>query len=279
MPGDSLIHTFSARNAKTRADWTTFAAHRERITQIVAEHASPSAASVCVLGAGNCTDLDLPWLTGRFQNVLLTDLDAAAMSHGVQAQLGDDPQRVRRLPADVTNVYPILDDVIRGQSGLNERMPELREQLAALPALAESGEKFDCVISTCLLSQLIDAIRMAVPERDPRFLELVLAVRRQHIAAMLALLASGGTLILVTDFTSSLTSPDLATVPDSQLAAYAAQQVAARNFFTGLNPKAVSEALVQLLPAGCAAPLLLHPWRWNLVPRLYLVTAHIARVP
>jgi hypothetical protein len=278
MNADSLGHTFAGRNATTRERWAEFANHREQLTQIIQEHVAARARSLCVLGAGNCTDLDLPWLKGRFQDIVLVDLDGNALSDGVRAQLGDSSQGIRRLARDVTDAYQIFDDLIRGRSSLDERMDELREQVARSPALTTSGEKFDCVLSACLLSQLIDAVGMAIPQRDPRYLELVLAIRRQHIGTMLELLAPGGTLILVTDFTSSLTTPELASVPNDQLAAYANLQLKQRNFFTGLHPQAVSDALSQMLPAGSSSPLALSPWKWNLGPRLYLVTAHVSHI-
>jgi hypothetical protein len=278
MKADSLGQTFAGRNATTRERWAEFASHREQLTRIVQDHVAAHARSLCVLGAGNCTDLDLPWLKGRFQDIVLIDLDGDALSNGVRVQLGDSSQGIRCLARDVTDAYQIFDDLIRGSSSLDERMDELRQQIARVPALTAAGEKFDCVLSACLLSQLIDAVGMAVPQRDPRYLELVLAIRRQHITTMLELLAPGGTLILVTDFTSSLTTPDLASVPNDQLAAYANEQLKQRNFFTGLHPQAVSDALSQMLPAGSSAPLVLRPWKWDLGPRLYLVTAHVSQI-
>lgn len=279
MSADSLFDTFAERNRKTRERWGIFASHREQITRIVERHAPSSASSLCVLGAGNCTDLDLSQLADRFKEILLVDLDGEAVASGVRAQLEDVSPGVRVLAGDVTNAYSILDDLIHGRSRIEERIDELRRQLARPPVLTEPEKKFDCVLSACVLSQLIDAVGMAVSQTDSHYLELVLATRRQHLAAMLGLLAPGGTLILLTDFVSSLTCPDLAAIPDDQLAHYARQQVAAGNFFTGLKPQAVSDALSQMLPAGSTGPLVLDPWKWDLGPRLYLVTAHIARLP
>jgi hypothetical protein len=222
--------------------------------------------------------LELPQLASRFREILLVDLDGEAVDSGVRAQLGDAAAGVRHLAGDVTNAYPIFDDLIHGRSRIDERIDELRRQLARPPLLVAAEEKFDCVLSACVLSQLIDAVGMAAGQTDPRYLELVLATRRQHLAAMLGLLAPGGTLILLTDFVSSVTCPDLSAIPDGQLPLYAATQIAAGNFFTGLKPQAVSQALSQLLPAGCSPALVLPPWKWDLGPRLYLVTAHIARL-
>lgn len=278
MPADSLFQTFADRNRLTRERWATFASHREQITRILGQHAPAGASSLCVLGAGNCTDLDLLWLVSRFKEILLVDLDGEALASGVRAQLGEDSAGVKSLAADVTNVYPILDDLIHGRSRIEDRIDELRRQLAGPAMLVEAEQKFDCVLSACLLSQLIDAIGMAVPQTDPHYLELVLATRRQHLATMLELLAPGGTLILLTDFVSSLTCPDLATIPEDQLGHYARHQIAAGNFFTGLQPRAVLDALSQMLPPGSSPPRVVPPWRWDLGPRLYLVTAHIAHV-
>jgi hypothetical protein len=126
MKADTLVQTFAGRNAETRQQWAAFAGHRQQLTRIVQKHVAASAGSLCVLGAGNGTDLDLRWLNNRFQDVLLIDLDEEAMSGGVRAQLGEGCQGIRCLARDVTNAYPILDDLIRGRSRIEERVDELR---------------------------------------------------------------------------------------------------------------------------------------------------------
>jgi len=63
-------------NATTAGNRAWFAAHRQRIEVLLRKN--PRGARLCVLGAGNCNDLDLPELAGHFGEIHLVDLDATA---------------------------------------------------------------------------------------------------------------------------------------------------------------------------------------------------------
>jgi hypothetical protein len=77
----------------------------------------------------------------------------------------------------------------------------------------------------------------------------------------------------MTDMVSSATCPELATISDDKLPRLLERLVAARDFFTGLNPG----VLLQLFRSDCVlcrettAIEVLRPWRWDLGPRIYAV--------
>src|SRR5262245_2519766 len=92
-------------NRQTRDCWDAYSSHRAQTTDAVlaAGRKLPNAAtsacrSLCVLGAGNCNDVDLAALCSHFGSVTLVDADRDAVASGVQRQLSShatESQRVR----------------------------------------------------------------------------------------------------------------------------------------------------------------------------------------
>jgi hypothetical protein len=125
------------------------------------------------------------------------------------------------------------------------------------------------VASLCLLSQLADAVVKTVGADHPRLLDVVQAVRRRHLRLMLDHLRPGGLLVLVTDFVSSDTCPELLTVNPGEFPAAADRWIRARNFFTGLNPHVLHQALAVEPPLAerVAQAQLVRPWRWQFSER------------
>jgi len=226
-------------------------------------------------------DLDLAWLTSRFDRITLVDLDAEAMRDGLERQLGAaEVDGVNLIALDVTGTYDLLSRLLGKEGGpTTEDVRSIQERLSGCPAVDALGQ-FDCVVSTCLLSQLIDGVKHAVGEDHPQFLPLVQAVRRQHLATILGMTGRGGLSVLIFDFVSNMTCPDLDQISDTDLVAFAGVQIVRRNFFTGLNPAVVLDALRSFQPREgfLYPPLLVSPWRWNLGPRQYLVAAVLARL-
>jgi hypothetical protein len=275
-----LSQLFTNRNRETAANWESFAGHREHLRRLIDDSVPAVGGRGIVLGAGNCNDLDLPWLQQRFAQTVLLDLDLQAMQAGIARQLGTTPTAgIEPGLWDVTGAFDLLNALGGSGTPSSAELAALERRLESTPPIPPespaAGQQFDCVVSACLVSQLIDAIKRAVGESHPRFLPLVLAVRRQHVATLLSLATPGGSVLLVFDFVSSLTAPELASVPTTALGEYAAAQVGQHNFFTGLNPAMVLQAVRKAEPAcGYARPpALTPPWRWDLGPRTYLVAA------
>lgn len=212
--------------------------HRERVMQLLAESAGDQARSLCVLGAGNANDLELDTLATRFERIALVDLDEDALQRAW-----------RRIPP---NLQPRCD--LHGQVDLTGITAMLGEWHASTPpsdrklesAIASTRQAapprvgpFDVVASTCVLTQLIDSICLAIPHESPRRLEMILAVRNRHLEHMVELLHPGGTGVLVTDFVASETAPELARLSDAEVADRATHWLGTRNFFTGTNPYAI----------------------------------------
>jgi hypothetical protein len=225
-----------ALNRQTAGAWLSYAEHRENATTLLA--VGKSGLRLCVLGAGNCNDLDVAKLAAFYRSITLVDLDAESLDRAV----GRQSKAVRaslevRAPVDVA-------------------MPDAVDRI---------GGGYDVVCSASVLSQLIDAaVRHGVGAAS--IVDDVRSVRAAHLAIMLELMRPSGRGLLVTEMVSSDTAPQIARTPRDQLPQLMAQLAAERNFFTGLNPF----ALEQLLKTDAAlAPRISRtafhpPWLWRL---------------
>jgi hypothetical protein len=265
----------AAFNAESRDRWGSFADHRKRVSELLVSGAEPGRSRLCVLGAGNGNDLDLPALLRAHREVHLLDLDDEALAQGVARQgVAGHPSLHHYGGVDVTGMLEAI-------ASWSPHTPIRPEDLAAcadepvrhIGALLPGP--FDCVASTCLLSQLILSLVYAVGEGHPQFLGLMQAVRAGHLRLLTHLLAPGGTAVLITDVVSSETFPTLGSIPEGSLAGLLNQLVRDRNFFHGVNPAVLSSLPAQdpILKAQVADLELIPPWRWDLGPRLYLVWA------
>ena len=276
------------RNRLVRGCWELYAPHRRRVTDLILGLRAPDASPIgedrltprlCVLGAGNCNDLDLPQLLAGFHEVHLVDLDGEALAEGVSAQQLAAERRVcLHGGVDVTGVIDRLSACSADRSSSVSGVDAVLAAVAAHDQLPLGGT-YDVVASVCLLSQLLEAVKLALGETYSRYLPLVQAIRAQHLRQAVGLCCPGGRLALVTDFVSSDTCPELATVDEAQLPALAEQLVRSHNFFTGLNPFLLRGLFVSdpWLAARVEQLRLSPPWRWQFPTRVYAVCAVTAR--
>lgn len=273
-PADSRIAQLQrARNSDSRDAWGSFASHRDRVTELLQRCAKPGASSLCVLGAGNCNDLDLSVLCRLFHDVQLVDIDEAALTSGVERQKVNVSTVQVAGGVDVTGGAELLSRFTPNIAAAQDEVAECLARAQTVPAITKM--KFDVVLSACLLSQLIDGIVHSVGEAHPQFLDLVVAVRLQHLRLLLDLTLPGGTAILMTDIVSSTTCPELTQTADADLPRVVSAAINARNFFTGVNPVVLRALFAQepSLAPRVASIELTAPWLWNLGPRMYAVCA------
>jgi hypothetical protein len=264
-------------NRASRGSWNAFAEHRDHVAALLEQSVAPeSRHSLCILGAGNCNDLDLPRLAAQWTRIRLVDLDVEAMRAGVSRQFHLRPPEHLELSAcDVTGALEYCHDLLHSPTSSRESLTKLRQALAVLPAVERLGERFSCVVSTCLLSQLTTTMRYAVGDSSPDLWGLVQLVRLQHLRTLAELTQPGGVTLALIDFVSSESLPQLPDAPASALPGLMEQALAEGNFFSGMNPVAIQQLLHQppLDSYWSEPPQAVLPWRWNLGPRSYLVTA------
>jgi hypothetical protein len=267
------------RNADSRERWECFATHRQKVTELLLASHPAGQARLCLLGAGNCNDLDLTALTSGFAEVHLVDLDQEAIRGGVVSQKLDDANQIRlHGDLDVAGCNEIVSDWTPEQLPADADIQRCIDTVNAYPPLRITGP-FDVVASVCLLTQLFDSLSMSLGGEHPRFLELLTCLRLRHVRLLFELLQPGGIAVLITDFVSSSTVPELATTSDHDLPRLAAKLISSRNFFTGTNPGVLHKLFQNDAVVGPQLSQLemTKPWLWDFGPRTYAVYAITAK--
>jgi hypothetical protein len=255
------------RNVANNREW--YAGHRAHVTELLG--ATNPGGDLCVLGAGNGSDLDLPALADRFAELHLVDLDGEALE---RCREGAPPSLLRRLV-----LHPGLD-----LSGFTEHLDAWGEAFpteaelgrAAQPAihgiLFRLGRTFDVVVSTCALSQLAAPYHRAwiLPASD--WANLHAAVTAVHLATLAGATKPGGTGILIFDVLSSRTVPalrELEGAPAADVAAFAERYTSGGE---RMDPEPTG-LLARLEGFGrlARAPRLTAPWLWNIGAETQLV--------
>lgn len=260
-------------NQSTREHWAWFASHRAEIQKLVLPEIGTAAAPrLCVLGAGNCNDIDLKLLAGAFAEIHLVDIDQAALEGAVRRQ-GTDRAHLHG-GVDLTGIADVFPQ-------WEKRPPTAAEVEAAARRAKESvlpdvGGPFDVVLSPCLLSQLVGYASDVLGRSHPRRRELLVALRTRHLRTIVDLIASGGTGVIVCDVASSTGHPQLRGARREKLPEILDQLTYTDRGFDGISPVAMRTAL-QSDPL--IAPLLrpvqqIAPWLWHLGPkRTFLIYA------
>jgi len=261
-------------NLESRPNWECGSAHRDRLTGHLIDLAGQQQRRLCILGAGNCNDLDLKQLSQVFSEIHLVDLDESALAHALQFQGIPAESSVFIHSCDLTGAGQRLDAWNAADSDADLVLSKIIQQLSKPPELDLPGT-FDVVCSTCLLSQLIHLAVNTIGDSHPRFEELMIAIRSQHFQTMIELIGECGAGLLVSDFVSSTSAPDLPQVPEMQLTQYLSQLLSTRNFFHGVHPGVLLSLLVGNTPLASRVRdvEMLPPWRWDLGARQYAVAA------
>jgi hypothetical protein len=267
-PTDRLAARQARKNAQVCDAWDRFSPHRRRVTQLLVPESPPEGLRLCVLGAGNCNDLDLRELSTAFEEVHLVDIDGTAMRDAVARQgHADDPKFIVHAGADLSGLSPFFD---RDRSAQNL---DIAAGQAASVRDSPVAAGCEVVASVCLLTQLLELATEYPGETHSRYLEFVRAIRLGHLRMLIQQVARGGTGVLVTDLVSTDSDPGLASVPDEHLDERVRSLIEQRNFFTGVNP-AVLHALFTTDPEISVMVTdveMISPWRWDLGPRVYAV--------
>jgi hypothetical protein len=263
------------RNRACRDCWQLYRPHREKVMDLLLRGATDQDQRLCLLGAGNCNDLDLNRLTDHFQEVSLVDIDGEALAAGVAAQQVSNQDRIQiHADVDLTGIVDWLAERRPESSPDGERINQCVERALHVRPITMSAPQ-DVAASVCLLSQLVESIKIALGEGHPTFLEMVKAVRLRHLRLLVEMARPDGRAVLITDFVSSATCPTLPDVSESQLAEFTARLIRERNFFTGLNPFVLQSLFTSdpWLLSNVESVRLIGPWRWQFPTRVYAVCA------
>jgi SAM-dependent methyltransferase len=180
-----------------------FSAHRQQLSSLILQS---TAGRVGVLGAGNAYDLDLDALLGRFAEVHLVDIDAAALERA----RGRVPEAERaRLfthgPVDASGLFHDLERWARLEVTPQELMAA--PGVGAKRVAASLPGPFDVVVSSCLLTQLQLTLLQVLGEQHRLFAALRELLTLTHLRVLAALTAPGGRALLVTDLCDDTVFP------------------------------------------------------------------------
>jgi hypothetical protein len=225
----TLLAQMNARHPDSAA---IFAPHRQRLMDLLAAE----SGTLLVLGVGNASDLDLPFLCERFSEVHLADLDGAALERARARQPAALQQQLVLHPnVDLSGLLEHLDS-------WGDAFPEPRElgasAVAAARRLVNELGRYDVTLSTCVLSQLGLPFRRSWIAPASTWANLSAALSAVHLATLAG--CTGRRSILAFD----VQEQDGAVTPDPQM----------------LLAQLRSPGLATLV----AAPTLSDPWRWNL---------------
>jgi hypothetical protein len=251
-------------------DWALYAQHRTHFTDALVASATREGGRLCVLGAGNCNDLDLERLAETFSEIHLVDIDAKALARAVARQpAAIRPRLVRHAPVDLSGLParrlgkwkrspPTVPEVETAAAGA------LQALLARLPG------SFDVVASACVLTQMSFALRTALGEGYPSMDAVRLALMGTHLNTLVGLTGDGGRFLFVTDMVSSNAYPLDNLTPERDLRDLMNEIVASGACYFAANPDIIRRLLLQV-----GEPELLDPWLWTgPLDRTYFVYAY-----
>ncbi|HEY3664902.1 MAG TPA: hypothetical protein VGL19_02835 [Polyangiaceae bacterium] len=254
-----------ALNRRFPDSWAGYAGHRARVTAAIAE--LPRGAELCLLGAGNCNDLELEQLAQWFSELHLVDLDGEALERARDRQ----PAAVRAKLV----LHPDVDfsGVIEHLDAWGERFPE-RTELGPIAVEAAQGivrglgRSFPATVSACVLSQLAAPFQRAWVTSRANWADLLSVVGAVHLATLAGATRAGGRCLLVFDTASSRETPELSALngrSTEELEAFVASARAAGKLALRNAP---SDLLAQLSSPGLktlvADPAVGRPWLWQL---------------
>ena len=194
-------------NSSALPHYASFSEHRQRLTSLTLDAAGARPGpSLCVLGAGNCFDLDLEALADRFSSIHLVDLDAGALTRAREQTSAATRARVQlHAPLDLTG---FLDRIDRW-AGLQVTPEELMAHPARTAEqlrTALSGP-FDVVLSSCILSQMQLSVLNVLGDRHRLFHALRLISNLTHWRTLAELTRPGGCALFATDVSSNELHP------------------------------------------------------------------------
>jgi hypothetical protein len=246
-------------NQSTRGQWDWYASHRRAVERLIVPEAR--GQRICVLGAGNCNDLDLKWLASSYAEVHLVDIDRPALERAVARQgVADSPAIRLHAPVDLTGIAEVTASW-KGRA-VGEAEVAQAVKVAGEPAAAIAGGGFDVVLSPCVLSQLLVGVRDLVRKDHPGWPALKAALTGRHVATLVGQTRPGGRAVMVVDLTSTRVVPGIDRVAEGEVTDLFRMCIREGKCFRGLEPGEVAKALRAQAGAGPVAASA--PWLWHL---------------
>ena len=270
----------SELNRRFPDSWQGYAGHRERVGALI-EGFGPGGA-LCVLGAGNCNDLDLERLARQFAGIHLADLDGEALERARDRQGSSvKAQLVLHPNVDCSGMLGHLDD-------WGDRFPERSALGQTAVAAAQDivrglGRSFAAVVSACVLSQLAVPFQRAWVTSRANWGDLLSTISAVHLATLAGATQPGGHGLILVDTSSSKDTPALADQrarSQEELEEFVSEALASGGLALRPNPWDLQRQLASPgLRSLVQNPELSAPWLWHLGVDTQLVYALTFRHP
>lgn len=259
-----------------------YANHRQHMTRQLVRGAStqPPTGSICILGAGNCNDVELETLLQYYRQVHLVDLDAVALDQARARVAAADRDRLTcHATVDLSGMLPSLERWQRFQLTPEEliRHPDSTAEALA----ARLGTDFDVVASACLLTQMQLAVLQALGESHRFFQAIRHTLSVTHLRTLASLTRPGGRAVLASDLVASDHLPLTEETTDADLQRTFEDAVRHGNAMYVAHPGVLGAILRDdpVLKRELHAEPIRDIWLWQQGPaRRFLVYAqHLAR--
>lgn len=186
--------------------YSDFESHRQQQTQYILSSVTEKSERICILGAGNCYDIDLERIAAHFSEIHLVDIDRDAL---INARARVSPAVMKKLflhaPVDVScankKMEAWLDMKVSPEALMAFPETAVKSLLKKLPG------PFDCVVSSCILSQIMLTLRRVLGEQHPLFEAGLITLIITHLKALSALTTENGQALLITDVSSDDVAP------------------------------------------------------------------------
>ena len=229
-------------NLSALPHFSSFDEHRQRLTALALAAAPEPAGTLCVLGAGNCFDLDLDVLAARYEAVHLVDLDAGALERAFARQQPATRERlVLHAPVDLSGLLDRIDRWGRFQVTPEELMDHARSTAEALRV--KVGGPFDVVLSACMLSQMQLSVLNVLSEQHRLFQAVRWTLNLTHFRTLAALTRPAGRALFATDVSSGALHAFDALAPATDFIALVEELAKKRQVFDFADPKRLAELL------------------------------------
>jgi hypothetical protein len=259
-------------NASSRAQREAFTGHRAEVMALL----GTGKGRICIVGAGNGNDLDLPALLGAYREVHLIDIDSAALDFAAHSQgVANHPSLHVHGGIDVTGVPFSL---CRIWSPCTSITPRYLQGLADWPADRLAGTLpggFDVVASTCMISQLMETARHLLGDSHSSLKKVERAIRIGHLRLLARMAAPTGSAILITEVTSSEFVPWLANVSKHDLPSLLSDVGQNGGYYRCTHPSDLAATVHSdhVLRTRSRGVVTATPWKWKLFNLCFLVSA------
>jgi hypothetical protein len=254
--------------------WALYAHHRDRLTEAVLASPGRSGGRLCILGAGECNDVDLARLSAAFSEIHLVDIDPVALGRGVARQTTSVRGHLRpHAGVDLSGMYKRLARWRREPP--SPAQIDAVGRLTSQSVLSRLPGPFDVVVSACVLTQMAFALRDRLGDQHHSLWSARLSLVGTHLHTLIGLTAPGGISLFVSDMVSSDLFPLHALGPEASLHHVMNHAIESGAAYHTANP-----ALIRAVLRGdsfCDRLLgseMLEPWLWiGPLGRTYLVYA------